>query len=206
MKNLILSIFNVLRRKKITRKHIMRHNTNYINYSIGRMTYGNPLVRFANSDKNLQIGNFCSIANDVQIFLGGEHRIDWLTTYPFMLFYEELNYLEGHPKSKGDVIIGNDVWIGDGAVILSGVKIGNGVVIGARSVVSKDIPDYAIVVGNPATIIKYRFDTVTIEKLQQISWWNWSDEHIKNAGILLCSQDIDKLYSYAKDNNLLEIT
>ncbi|OFD41450.1 hypothetical protein BWGOE3_35540 [Bacillus mycoides] len=79
----------------------------------------------------------------------------------------------GHPKTKGDVIIGHDVWICSGAMIMSGVKVGNGAVIGARSVVTRDIPPYGIVAGNPAKLVRYRFSPEVIEELQQISWWDW---------------------------------
>lgn len=128
----------------------MRDNPRYKRHSIGRFTYGSPLVMFDSPDINLKIGSFCSIAGGVAIFLGGNHRIDYTTTFPFNFVFEEFCGFKGHPASKGDVIIGNDVWIGSCAVILSGVTIGDGAVIGANSIVTKDVEPYSVVAGNPA--------------------------------------------------------
>jgi serine acetyltransferase len=97
----------------------------------------------------------------------------------------------GHPECKGDIIIGNDVWIGAKSTIMSGVKIGDGAVIGSGSVVAKDVPPYAIVVGNPAKVIKYRFDEQQIENLLEIAWWNWPEHKIKEEAMLLWSKDIN---------------
>lgn len=127
---------------------------------IGSYTYGNPRLFHWGEDSKLKIGKFCSIADDVKIFLGGNHRMDWITTYPFSALKEEwpeAKDVKGHPATKGDVVIGNDVWIGYGATILSGVKIGNGAVIGAMAVVSKDVEPYSVVVGNPALEVKKDF-------------------------------------------------
>ena len=90
-------------------------------YDIGRGTYGNPRILRRNENTTLRIGAFCSIADDVHIFLGGNHRVDWATTFPFGEFWPEAQGIKGHPSSRGDVLIGNDVWIGRSAVILSGV-------------------------------------------------------------------------------------
>ena len=110
--------------------------------TIGAHTYGAPLVRWWGEPANLSIGRFCSIADDVQIFLGGNHRTDWVTTYPFPVFraWHEARGIAGHPATRGDVHIGHDVWLGSGSVILSGVTIGHGAVIGCRAVVSRDVP------------------------------------------------------------------
>ena len=129
---------------------------------------------------------------------GGEHRVDWVTTYPFSAIWPAVaGHIPGHPKTKGNVIIGNDVWIGMNVFILSGVTIGDGAVVGAGALVSKDVPPYAIVGGNPAKIIRYRFDPQTIKKLLSIAWWNWSDDEIIKAMPFLLSNDISsfvKLY------------
>jgi acetyltransferase-like isoleucine patch superfamily enzyme len=104
------------------------------------------------------------------------HRVDWISTYPFPAFtdkFPEAKGIEQFVTTKGDVTIGNDVWIGQHVTILSGVTIGDGAVIGAHSVVGKSIPPYAIAVGNPARVIRYRFDEKTIEMLLKIQWWNW---------------------------------
>jgi serine acetyltransferase len=97
----------------------------------------------------------------------------------------------GHPSCKGNITIGNDVWIGAKSTIMSGVKIGHGAVIGSGSVVAKDVPPYAIVVGNPAKVIKYRFDEQQIKDLQNIAWWNWDESKIKEESMILWSKDIN---------------
>ncbi|WP_394555782.1 acetyltransferase (plasmid) [Priestia aryabhattai] len=140
----------------------------------------------------LEIGNFCSVADNVTIFLGGEHRVDWVTTYPFNIMFTEGKHFSGHPKTKGDVIIGHDVWIGQDAMIMSGVKIGNGAAIGARSVVTKDVPPYGIVAGNPSKLVKLRFSSEIINKLEKIAWWNWDVSTITNHLSYFLSSDIDK--------------
>ena len=98
----------------------------------------------------------------------------------------------GHPACKGDISIENDVWVGATSTIMSGVKISNGAVIGGGSVVTKDVPPYAIVVGNPAKVVKYRFNEEQIDKLLRIAWWDWEEEQIKENAMLLWSDDINK--------------
>ncbi|WP_253735898.1 CatB-related O-acetyltransferase [Paenibacillus sp. FJAT-26967] len=165
---------------------------------IGSFTYGTPEVRSWGEDTVLTIGKFCSIADKVSIFLGGEHRSDWITTYPFNALLNEYSGIQGHPKSKGNVTIGNDVWIASGVTILSGVEIGDGAVIGAHSLVSKDVPPYAIAAGNPAQIIKYRFQQPFIDRLLEIKWWDWKLSEIEKAIPLLLNHDIEEFLSYAK--------
>jgi chloramphenicol O-acetyltransferase type B len=159
---------------------------------IGRATYGNPNLMLWDKSERIIIGSFCSIAEGVTIFGGGEHNTDWVTTYPLRIaFGDSLGGKDGHPATKGITKIGNDVWIGFGATILSGVEVGNGSVIGAGAVVSRNVPPYAIVVGNPAQIVRKRFTDLQIEKLLQISWWNWPLERIKKSMHLLSSKEID---------------
>lgn len=162
----------------------------YPQYRIGRGTYGNPTILSWNEGASLLIGNFCSIAGGVKIFLGGEHRPDWATTYPFNVLWPSASAIPGHPKTKGDVTIGSDVWIGAEAVILSGVKVGHGAVIGTRAVVAKNVPPYAVVVGNPSRIVKYRFEPAIVERLLNVAWWDRSDEFIENHLPYLLSTDI----------------
>ena len=149
--------------------------------TFGAFSYGVPRILIWDHNTRLYIGKFCSIAEEVTFILGGEHRSDWITTFPFCAFPEEWDSyeLKGHPKSKGDIIVGNDVWIGYGATILSGVKIGHGAIVGAKSLVSKDVPNYAIVAGNPARVIGFRFNDSQIDELLKLAWWNWEIEDVK---------------------------
>jgi len=162
---------------------------------IGRHTYGKPIIFAWNHDTKLIIGNFCSISEDVKILLGGEHSLDTVTTYPFNIFRSTWgNDLKGSTKSKGDVQIGNDVWLGHSCIILSGVTIGNGAVVAAGSVVVKDVPSFAIVGGNPASVIRFRFDTKTISELEGSKWWDWSDAKVKeNLEYILSFPDSNKI-------------
>lgn len=172
-------------------------------FEIGEYTYGTPTVfaySFIAGQGKLKIGKFCSIAGEVRIHLGGSHRTDLVTTYPFRAFpddWPQAEYLRPEDVdavSKGDVIIGNDVWIGYGATILSGVKIGDGAVIAAGAVVVSDVEPYSIVAGNPAKLIKKRFDEKTISQLLQIKWWDWPVEKIRNNVNVICSNNVSKIF------------
>jgi len=167
--------------------------------NIGNYTYGTPRVRWWGENANLSIGKYCSIAEGVEVFLGGNHRTDWVSTYPFPIFkqWPEAKHIHGHPGTKGDVTIGNDVWLGAGCVILSGVTIGHGAVIGCRSVVGRDVPAYAIVAGNPATVMRMRFDGARIDKLLESAWWDWPRPKVGRNIDLLLSTDID---AFLRDN------
>jgi NDP-sugar pyrophosphorylase family protein len=127
--------------------------------------------------------------SELTIFLGSEHRTNLVSTYPF----DEIvgQRAAGCNKTKGDVIIGNDVWIGFGVIILSGVTIGDGAVIGAGSLVSKNVEPYTIAAGNPCKIIRKRFSDEVIKKLLEIKWWNWSKEEIIKNVPYLESSNID---------------
>ena len=138
-------------------------------------------------NSNLSIGKYCSIALGVEFFLGGNHRFDFITTA--LLDPKQPERIQ----SKGDICIGNDVWIGYQATVLSGTTIGDGAVIGAKSVVSGTIPPYAIIAGNPGNIIKYRFDQKTIDLLLTIKWWDWPQEKINRYRSLLCSSNFEML-------------
>lgn len=175
-----------------------------VNVSIGRGTYGTEGLRLwgYGDGAAIKIGNFSSIGPECAVLLGGNHRFDWTTTYPFPAFHPDAMSLVDsgrtrgpHATSKGDVIIGSDVWIGFGVTILSGVAIGNGAVLGARTVVAKDVPPYAIVVGNPARLIRFRFDNNTIASLLQHQWWKWPDDDIiqRFPSLLRPPQDLDLL-------------
>lgn len=161
-----------------------------MNYS-----YGSPRVMDWGGGGQLKIGNFCSIAVGVTILIGGEHKTDWVTTYPFGHINQDTfpHHGLGHPSSKGDVVIENDVWIGANATIMSGVTVGSGAVIGACSVVTKDVPPYCIVAGNPARVVKKRFADDQIAALLENPWWERSEEEIRELIPLLCSERVDEL-------------
>lgn len=164
---------------------------------IGEYTYGLPKIFKLEDSSQIQIGKFCSFANDVKIFLDGEHEVENISTYPFGYFKDFKTKKRYITKSKGKVTIGNDVWVGYGVTILSGVNVGDGAVLGACSLITKDIPPYTIVGGVPAKIIKKRFDDKTIKNLLKTKWWNWSNEKIqKNTEILsnkLSVETIDRI-------------
>jgi acetyltransferase-like isoleucine patch superfamily enzyme len=180
-------MFRLFRKKKQSR---FIHQQ-FPEYAIGKWSYGRPKIMSWGEDAVIKIGSFCSFGADVRIFLGGEHRMDWVTTYPFPEFWKSASAFTGHPASKGDIIIGNDVWIGYHATILSGVTIGDGAVVGAGAVVTKDIPPYGIAVGNPARLIRKRFDEETIGRLLKIAWWNWDDSKIQKYMPLLLNNNIE---------------
>ena len=150
------------------------------------------LVDKYNPHATLRIGSFCGIGPNVTILLGLEHRPDWVTIYPFNRFLSEYIDLKGNPATKGPVVIGNDVWIGMNSFILSGVTIGDGAVIGACSVVTRNVGPYTIVAGNPAKVIRKRFDQETIDKLLKIKWWDWNIERIKENMPLLLSNKLEE--------------
>jgi len=163
-----------------------------VRYQVGDHTYGKPKVVSRGEGASLRIGKYCSISTRVVIFLGSEHRTDWVSTYPFPILWEAAKSILGHPFSKGDVVIGSDVWIGYNVTILSGVTIGDGAVIGTGSVISGDVPPYAIVAGNPAQVIRYRFGEETIQKLLKIGWWDWPDKKVKENVHLICSDSVNE--------------
>lgn len=162
--------------------------------TVGPYTYGTPhVVMYPGDEQCVRIGSFCSIADDVRIFVGGNHRTDWISTFPFRIVFDLPGRdADGSVTSRGDVVIGNDVWIGAGATILSGVTIGNGAVIGAASVVASDVSPYSVVVGNPGRKMRDRFPPETIANLEAIQWWDWPIERIIANVPLLSSTAIDE--------------
>lgn len=168
-------------------------------WAIGDHTYGHPNVLELESAK-LTIGRFTSIAPEVTIILG-DHRTDTVTTYPFKAlskYWHTAAEIEADHATKGDVMIGNDAWIGQGVTILSGVSIGDGAVVAARSVVTRDVPAYGVVAGNPARLLRHRFDDFTIERLLALRWWNWPQEKIDEAIPLLTAPNLDDFFKWAQ--------
>ena len=154
-----------------------------VNVLVGCFTYGAGNIQLVHhpGSPTLTIGRFCSIAGGVKIFVGAYHRSDWLTTYSFGLQHQNIfgsTVPAGFPYSKGEVIIGSDVWIGSGVTIMSGIHIGDGAVIAAGSHVVKDVSPYEIVGGNPAKHIKFRFEQEIIAAMMRIKWWNLDAQKI----------------------------
>jgi len=173
---MIKSILNRVKNYRTKRKWRNKNKHNFTHMSnnfeidsveIGRNTYGNIYVLKHNDKMKLFIGNYCSIAPNVCFILESEHNIHNLSTYPFR---SKILGLGKEAGSNGDILIGDDVWIGYGSVILSGCKIGQGAIVAAGSIVTKDVPPYAIVGGNPAKIIRYRFSTEVISRLMDFDF------------------------------------
>ncbi|MGC6406593.1 Vat family streptogramin A O-acetyltransferase [Bisgaard Taxon 45] len=170
-------------------KNLVRHP----NIIIGDFTYYDDAENVENFEKNVKyhfdflgdkliIGKFCMIGSDVKFIMNGaNHQMNAVSTYPFGIFgYEWAKALpeKSELSSKGDTVIGNDVWIGYNATIMPGVHIGDGAIIGTNAVVSKNVPPYTIVAGNPACVIRQRFSPEKIEQLLNLKWWDWDIEKI----------------------------
>lgn len=148
----------------------------------------------------LIIGDFCSIGSGAAFIMAGNqgHRNDWASAFPFF-YMPEVPHFAGSIdafEKAGDTVIGNDVWIGSEAIIMPGMKIGDGAVIGTRALVTRDVEPYAIVGGNPARVIRKRFDDDSIAKLLEMKWWDWDDARLGQAMPLLCSGDIAALHAF----------
>lgn len=164
--------------------------------NVGRHSYGLKHATIVFKDAaTLNVGNFCSFAPMVRIFLGGNHIVDWVSTFPFGHRDPFHEGGKGHPATKGDINIGNDVWVGAYATIMSGVTIGDGAVIAANAHVVKDVEPYEIVGGNPAKHIRYRFEPEVIRVLQKLKWWDLPDDEIRKiAPILTAKPDLKTLW------------
>ena len=171
--------------------------------TIGRGTYGSGVtVHHFTVNGGLKVGAYCSFAAEVEILLGGNHRHDWVTTYPFPNRDARFAHLPPSAATRGDIVIGNDVWVGRGATILSGVTIGDGAVVAARAVVSRDVEPYAIVGGNPAKLIRFRFPAEEVEALRRIAWWDWPVERVDRAVPMLLQGDIAAFIAAAEAGEL----
>jgi acetyltransferase-like isoleucine patch superfamily enzyme len=163
----------------------------------GHRTYGADKIQVFQWGEGAKcnIGKFCSIADNVKIFLGGNHKVEWITTFPF----------DKSTNTHGDIIIGNDVWISHGVTIMSGVKIGDGAIVAANSHVVKDVEPYTIVGGNPAKYIRHRFEDKIIEALLELKWWDLDAHVVKEIQEGLCSEPDysiiqDWIQKYSKNN------
>ncbi len=173
------------------------------NTIVGDFTYFTDLkiMPGRNTNDTITIGNFCSLGPENHLLLGVEHYANWNTTYPFEIIGgEAFENQVGSTFSKGNIVIGNDVWTGANVTVLSGVNIGDGCIIGAGAVVSKDIEPYSIAVGNPIKVIRKRFSEERIGRLLEMKWWNWDYKHIYRAREILQSENTDALYDYYLKN------
>jgi acetyltransferase-like isoleucine patch superfamily enzyme len=179
---------------------------------IGKYTYGLREQNVQWTDKSydydnnyrqpeLNVGKYCSIGMHSKIFLGGNRRHDWITTFPFQVkrkhnstFKSIPEHIEGYPHSNGDVNIGNDVWFGENVTVMSGVKICDGAVIAANSTVVKDVEPYSISGGNPAKHIKYRFSEEIIKRLLEIKWWDIEESKLDKLLPYMMNNDIDLFF------------
>jgi chloramphenicol O-acetyltransferase type B len=148
----------------------------------------------------LIIGSFCSIGSGAAFIMAGNqgHRYDWVSSFPFH-YMDEVPHFRTATDAfapAGDTMIGNDVWIGSEAVIMPGITVGHGAVIGTRTLVTKDVEPYAIVGGNPAKLIRKRFNDEQIAMLLELAWWDWSDEQLAEAMPLMTSSDIAGLHRH----------
>ena len=159
----------------------------------------NVLYHYPFSKDKLIIGKFCALARGIKFIMNGaNHKMSGFSTYPFYIFgngWEKATPGEKELLFKGDTVVGNDVWIGYESTMMPGVKIGDGAIIAAKSVVVNNVSPYTVVGGNPAKVIKQRFDNEIIEKLLKIAWWNWDIEKISANLEIIIASDIDRLLS-----------
>ena len=159
--------------------------------TMGAHSYWSRLPNPEYDRSDVKIGKYCSIANNVVMDTGMQLHTDWVTTSS-LSFHFSGKLTDGF--SKGDIEIGNDVWIGEGALIMSGIRIHDGAVVAARAVVTHDVPPYSIVGGVPARVIRCRFPDSWIKKLLMLKWWDWPDEKVKARMPLLLSPDVEGLF------------
>jgi virginiamycin A acetyltransferase len=167
------------------------------NIIVGKHTYfsDNPNLLWAQGSK-LILGKYCSVATGLKVYLHGNHYyMDRISTYPEELFLNGPNP-EKPSHTKGDIIIGNDVWIGANVVLMSGTKIGNGAIIGAYSVVRKEIRPYSVAYGNPCCVQHMRFPQDEINKLEEMKWWDWDESLIPEFLPFILNKDVEGLYNY----------
>lgn len=182
----------------VTRPNVIIGDYSYYDDEMGAEYFENKnvLYHYPFSQEKLIIGKFCAIATGAKFIMSSaNHKMDGFSAFPFFIFKQgwEKDFDITSLPYKGDTVVGNDVWIGYDATIMPGVTIGDGAIIGAKAVVTKDVPPYSVVGGNPAKILKTRFDEQTVAKLREIAWWDWSREKISQNIQAITGSDLDKL-------------
>ena len=174
--------------------------------TFGRGTYGGTVLCYGGDEPgSVSVGNYCSIADGVEFMIGENHRTDWVSTFPFRVrFGLHDAHRDGHPRGDGNIVVGNDVWIGHHALIMSGVTIGDGAVIAARAVVTRDVPAYTIVAGVPAKPLRARFPEDDIAALLALRWWDWPEEELLTIVDLLNGPDVHALLVYGRARGSVE--
>ena len=211
---MIKKFLKKFRKNKIYKNYFLKDNLkNEIQSdlaSVGKWSYGKPRIFRWDWKSKIIIGNFCSLGPDIDFYVGGNHRYDWISTAQlpasqFETSFKKAQEIKNYNKSNGDIEIGHDVWIGGKTIILSGVKIGTGAIIAAGSVVVNDVEPYTISGGNPNKQIRKRFDDTTINKLLDSKWWNLNDKQIDNLSFYLLSNNFEGFFNkinQIKKNNL----
>ncbi|AGE50078.1 chloramphenicol acetyltransferase [Acanthocystis turfacea Chlorella virus Canal-1] len=203
-----ISTFSIKTSYVIFVKYIVKMCTHIANMdpreyvsNTSHMSYGTPHVLDNSTGAKLHWGSFCSVADGVKIYLGGHHRTDYMSTYPFGAINTHIFGVGGyniHPN-KGDVHIGSDVWIGADVSIMANVKIGHGAVVGCNAVVTKDVKPYSIVAGNPAKFVRYRFSEEVINELLDIAWWDLPIPLVKQIVPFLMNENVSYNIPHVKD-------
>jgi acetyltransferase-like isoleucine patch superfamily enzyme len=206
-----MKIIELLKNRKIRKqlrkmdkldRHAEKIRLKYPRAVVGVGTYGIPEIVDFGDDAVLRVGAYTSIAEGVKILLGGEHRTDWITTYPFPAMVGQVADIQDYAPSKGDVVIGSDCWICANATIVSGVTIGDGAIVAAGAMVVRDVAPYSVVGGNPCKFIRWRFDEDIRRLLLQTAWWNWPVEEVKFVARTLCSSDMDTFIDYIRQRQV----